>query len=155
MKVKHVSIVIVFCAITSIGFAQSTTEVQISTGGSTFPGLWQGVDPVDGGNSYRQLLVKSGDIIELRGRDTWHGPCGYGDPAPINGELEKIGFSTLFGTWSLDCQAPPTDVSGDRDLLVEYTYDFRQRTLTETLISPATGEPIDREPIIFYRANSK
>ena len=160
---KVVSLILGLFLSTSVFAGSLSKEAAVSKGGSILAGLWQGVDFEDGGNSYRQILSVNAackvppcdNVFELRGRDTWHGPCGYGDPAPITGELVQSSSHSLDGTWSLDCQAPPTDVSGDRDLLVEYTYDPKEKTLTETLISPATGLPIDRTPIVFYKVNTR
>ena len=137
-----------------ISFQAHAACVSITTG-DNFTALWQGVDFVDGGNSYRQILAYKNEqcetVYELRGRDTWHGPCGYGDPAPITGNLEKTGIYTIEGSWELDCQAPPTDITGDRSFLVEYEYFPFQKKLVETLINPATGLPINRVPIEFYK----
>ena len=117
-----------------------------------FVGLWQGIDEVDGGNSYRSILPnldQSGH--KLLGRDTWHGPCGYGDPAVITGSLIEEQGNSLKGSWNLDCQAGETAESGDRSYKVSYTFDSSAKTLTETLLDPQTEQPIDRIPIVFFR----
>ncbi len=126
----------------SSGSAQETTTSE-----QRYTGLWQGVDEVDGGHSIRSILpTESG--YKLVGRDTWHGPCGYGDPATILGQL-TVERGSLTGTWNLDCQVGETAESGDRSFLVRYTFDPATETLTETLLNPETQEPINRIPIVF------
>jgi hypothetical protein len=117
-----------------------------------FVGLWEGVDEVDGGNSYRSILPNSDQSgYKLVGRDTWHGPCGYGDPAVITGSLTEEQANSLKGSWNLDCQAGDTAESGDRSFKVRYTFDSSAKTLTETLLDPQTEQPIDRIPVVFFR----
>jgi len=114
-----------------------------------YVGLWQGVDEVDGGNSFRSILpTESG--FKIVGRDTWHGPCGYGDPATVLGQL-SVEQESLEGTWNLNCQAGETAETGDRSFKVRYTFDPSTKTLTETLLDLNTEEPIDRIPIVFFR----
>lgn len=115
-----------------------------------FVGLWQGVDQVDGGYSVRSILPTTTGF-RLVGRDTWHGPCGYGDPAVITGVLAAEDRSSIKGTWFLDCQAPPTAQTGDRTFKVRYTYDATAKTLTETLLDAQTEQPVNRIPIVFFR----
>lgn len=119
-----------------------------------FSGLWEGIDPIDGGRSVRQFLPNGVIKLELRGRDTWHGPCEYGDPAAIHGMLTPTAPYMYEGDWNLDCKSPPTDETGDRFLNVRYEYNLYTKVLKETLLNPNTGQPIDRKPIQFYRINS-
>jgi hypothetical protein len=115
-----------------------------------YVGLWQGVDEVDGGYSIRSILpTESG--FRVVGRDTWHGPCGYGDPATVLAQL-TLEEENLEGTWNLDCQVGETAETGDRSFGVRYSFDPETQTLTETLLSPE-GEPIDRIPIVFFRVS--
>lgn len=116
-----------------------------------YVGLWQGVDEVDGGNSLRSILpAESG--FKVVGRDTWHGPCKYGDPATVLAQL-SVEQESLVGTWNLDCQVGETAETGDRSFKVRYTFDPATETLTETLLDPQTEEPIDRIPIVFFRVS--
>ena len=117
-----------------------------------FVGLWQGIDEVDGGNSYRSIFPNSDQSGYKRlGRDTWHGPCGYGDPAVIKGSLIEEHWNSLEGSWNLYCLAEGTSESPDRSYKVRYTFDSSLKTLTETLLDPQTEQPIDRIPIVFFR----
>lgn len=115
----------------------------------TFVGLWQGVDEVDGGHSIRSILPTDSGF-RIVGRDTWHGPCGYGDPATVLGQL-SVEEDALEGTWNLDCQIGETAESGDRSFKVRYTFDPETQALTETLLNPETEAPINRIPIVFFR----
>lgn len=127
-------------------FAQETLSPA-----DTYVGLWEGVDEVDGGNSLRSILpTESG--FRVVGRDTWHGPCGYGDPATVLAEL-SVEQNALKGTWNLDCQAGETAEAGDKSFKVRYTFDPATQALTETLLDPQTEEPINRIPIVFFRVN--
>ncbi|MEZ2236961.1 hypothetical protein [Microcoleus sp.] len=127
----------------------SVSAQQARTPRKTYIGLWQGVDEVDGGNSLRSILpTQSG--FRVVGRDTWHGSCGYGDPATVLAQL-SVRQEFLEGTWNLDCQAGDTAQTGDRSFKVRYTFDPATQTLTETLLNPQTGEPINRIPIVFFR----
>jgi hypothetical protein len=114
-------------------------------------GQFKGTDMVDGGLSYRTFIEQDGMCL-MRGGDTWHGPCGYGVPAVLTSELTPIG-NALEGNWDLDCQAPPTDITGDRFLAVRYTRDFLTGAVTEQLLDPVTGDPLGRPPIIFYKVD--
>lgn len=122
-------------------------------------GQYKGTDPVDGGLSYRTFLVEDNQCIMVGG-DTWHGPCAYGVPAVLTSELTFSGNpdpwsndGKLEGNWDLDCQAAPTDVSGDRFLAVRYTLDQGKGLLTEQLVDPVTGVNLGRPPIKFYRVS--
>ncbi|WAS04589.1 hypothetical protein LQF76_11235 [Gloeomargaritales cyanobacterium VI4D9] len=129
-------------------FAQETRTPE-----STYIGLWEGVDQVDGGNSLRSIFpTKSG--FRVVGRDTWHGSCGYGDPAVVLAQLD-VDQGSLKGTWKLDCQARETAETGDRSFKVRYTYEPRTQTLEETLLDPKTEQPINRIPIVFFRINPR
>ena len=150
-NLKLLLVLVLFC---SPIFANPTCP------GIDFSGLWMGVDRVDGGGSWRQFIRNAGcDSYELRGRDTTHGPCrvpedpnyAQGEWAVITGQIDQIGgWAFVDGIWNLDCQAPPNDVSGDRDLLVRYFYDPNNQTLTEKLFL-TNGEFTGRTPIVFYR----
>lgn len=141
---------VVGTTLAAILFGSSPVSAQETmTSEQIYTGLWQGVDEVDGGYSLRSILpTESG--YKLVGRDTWHGPCGYGDPATVLGQL-SVEQGALTGTWNLDCQAGETAESGDRSFLVRYTFEPTTETLTETLLNPETEEPIDRIPIVFFR----
>lgn len=142
----------VMAILTSLGYSSLSTQVSAQetvTPESVYVGLWQGVDEVDGGNSLRSILsTESG--YRVVGRDTWHGPCGYGDPATVIAEL-SVEEESLEGTWNLDCQAGETAETGDRAFKVRYTFDPTTRALTETLLNPETEQPINRIPIVFFR----
>lgn len=148
---KKLSITIVSTVVAATVFlnSNSLSAQMVITPKDTFVGLWQGVDEVDGGNSLRSILPSQFGL-KVVGRDTWHGPCGYGDPATVLGQL-NVSQESLVGTWNLDCQAGETTQSGDRSYKVRYTYDPATKTLTETLLDPNTEKPINRIPIVFFR----
>jgi len=142
---------LVVTTLTAILLGSSPVSAQeAATSEQPYTGLWQGVDEVDGGYSIRSILPTDSGY-KIVGRDTWHGPCGYGDPATVLGQL-SVEQESLIGTWNLDCQAGETAESGDRSFLVRYTFDPATETLTETLLNPETQEPINRIPIVFFRA---
>lgn len=136
-------------ATTSALLGYESLAAQEITPNEIYIGLWQGVDEVDGGNSIRSILP-DGEGFKVIGRDTWHGPCGYGDPAVGISRVQINGMS-LTGTLELDCQAGETAESGDRSFGVRYTYDAATQTLTETFLDPKTEEPVGRPPIVFFR----
>ncbi|MGP1385810.1 MAG: hypothetical protein ACTS2F_19790 [Thainema sp.] len=128
---------------------ESLSAQEHLTPAEIYIGLWQGVDEVDGGHSIRSI-VPDGSGFKVIGRDTWHGPCGYGDPA-VGISRVQVEQESLQGTLELDCQAGETAESGDRSFSVRYTYDAATQTLTETFLDPETGEPLGRPSIIFFR----
>lgn len=128
---------------------ESLSAQESLTPDEIYVGLWQGVDEVDGGNSVRSILP-DGEGFKVIGRDTWHGPCGYGDPA-VGISRVQVEQESLQGVLELDCQAGETAESGDRSFGVRYTYDAATQTLTETFLDPETEEPVGRPPIVFFR----
>jgi hypothetical protein len=142
---------VVGAALTAMAMAASSTSyAQRPTRPETlYIGLWEGIDAVDGGNSLRSILPDGGGL-KVIGRDTWHGPCGYGDPAVGISSVTVTGDS-LKGTLELDCQAGETAEIGDRFFKVLYTFDPATQTLTETFLDPDTEEPLGRPPIVFFR----
>jgi len=152
LGIAVVSVVATVLATVLFGY-DSISAQEMRTPRSIYTGLWQGVDEVDGGNSLRSILpTESG--FRVVGRDTWHGPCGYGDPAAVLAQL-SVEQGSLEGTWRLDCQAGETAETGDRSFKVRYTFDPATQTLTETLLDPRTGQPINRIPIVFFRINPR
>ncbi|MBD2461394.1 hypothetical protein H6G89_10075 [Oscillatoria sp. FACHB-1407] len=133
---------------TLLGY-NSVSAQETMTPEAIYVGLWQGVDEVDGGFSVRSILPTDSGF-RMVGRDTWHGPCGYGDPATVLSQL-TVEEGVLEGTWDLNCQIGETAESGDRSFKVRYTFDPETQTLTETLLNPTTEQPIDRIPIVFFR----
>ncbi len=147
LGIAVVSVVATVLATVLFGY-DSISAQEMRTPRSIYTGLWQGVDEVDGGNSLRSILpTESG--FRVVGRDTWHGPCGYGDPATVLAQLSVKRGGSLEGTWKLDCQAGETAETGDRSFKVRYTFDPATQTLTETLLDPRTGQPINRIPTVL------
>jgi len=109
---------------------------------------WRGIDKVDGGEGHKRFWNAAAGIVKNIGNDSWHGPCGYGWPAKTQSdELTCVG-NKLVGDWTLYCLKEETDPT--LPLQVEYEI-FGGGRLRETLISPDTGEPIDRQPIVYTR----
>lgn len=119
---------------------------------SSYFGDWTGIDKVDGGEGHKRFYFNSRGTTSNIGNDSWHGPCGYGWPAKTFSDDLTCQNGKLLGDWNLDCQAPPTDVTGDRAFQVEYEI-FGGGRLRETLINPDTGEPLGREPIVYTKGN--
>ncbi len=152
LSIAIASVVTTVMATILFGY-DSLSAQEARTPRGTYTGLWQGVDEVDGGNSLRSILpTESG--FRVVGRDTWHGPCGYGDPATVLAQL-SVEQGSLKGTWRLDCQAGETAEIGDRSFKVRYTFDPATQTLTETLLDPQTEQPINRIPIVYFRVNPR
>lgn len=137
-----------------------TASVTASVTASAGPCWWiagngghfKGTDLVDGGESFRTFIEEDG-ICSMRGGDSWHGPCGYGWPAVVYSDDLEFRDNSLNGDWSLDCQAAPTDVTGDRFLKVKYTR-IGGGAVKEQLLDQE-GVPLGRPEIIFYRVSEK
>lgn len=132
-----------------MGYTASSAQ-SMRMAGASYIGLWEGIDEVDGGNSLRSILPDELGF-KVIGQDTWHGPCGYGDPAVGISRVNLAADGSLKGRVELDCQAGETADTGDRAFKVRYTYDPATQTLTETFLDPESEAPISRPPIVFFR----
>lgn len=99
-----------------------------------FEGRWECFDPNDGGVGFARIARDKGELRKA-GSDSWHGPCGYGWPAITYTSPLHYVNGKLYGTWYLDCQAPPTAEDGDREFDVVYSLRKlgKQTELVESL----------------------
>ncbi len=94
-----------------------------------FIGLWEGIDPVDGGNAVRSITCQRDRSCELRVTDTVFTLCG-GGPAFASGTGGLEGGELVFPDVVLTCPGDgPT-----AHLSVRFARDPRNRTLVETAV---------------------
>lgn len=138
--------------IVSLFISTSVIASGISCPGSYIDD-WTGIDKVDGGEGHKRFWRGSDGFIHNIGNDSWHGPCEAGWPAKTFSDDLTCDGKDLVGTWDLDCLPPlPTAETGDRTFGVRYEL-LNNNKMRETLLNFDTGEPIDREPIVYTRGN--
>ena len=124
-------------ALLHLAFASSAT----AGGERTFVGLWEGIDPVDGGNSLRSITCLEDQTCNLAATDSVITLCGGGAGfASGTGGLE--GDELVFPDVVLACP------DGEEvHLVISYERDQLNRTLVETAV---VGD-ITLPNIIFHR----
>lgn len=138
-----VPLAIIFCAITTIGFAHTCPESYI--------GDWRGIDKVDGGEGHKRFWKAHDGFVKNIGNDSWHGPCGYGWPAKTQSDELTCEGNKLVGDWTLYCLKE----EGDPTVPLGVRYNITKgHKLREVLVDLNTGEPIDREPIVYTKDNT-
>jgi hypothetical protein len=91
-----------------------------------FVGLWEGVDPVDGGDSLRSITCRRDGSCALAASDTVVTLCG-GGPAFVGGTGGLEGDELVFADAVLTCPDGET-----LDLVLRFARDSLNRTLVET-----------------------
>ena len=113
-----------------------------SFGLRSFVGLWEGIDPVDGGDSLRSITCSPDRSCELAATDSVLTLCEGGTGfASGTGSLE--GNELVFPDVVLTC--PGIEVH----LAISYERDPRNRTLVETTVVVDTGTTLPN--IIFHK----
>jgi hypothetical protein len=132
-------LVIAFVALLHLAFASSAT----AGGERTFVGLWEGIDPVDGGDSLRSITCLEDQTCNLAATDSVITLCGGGTGfASGTGGLE--GDELVFPDVVLTCP------NGEEvDLVISYERDQLNRTLVETAVVGARTLP----NIIFHKVS--
>jgi hypothetical protein len=91
-----------------------------------FVGLWEGVDPVDGGDSLRSITCQRDGSCRLAATDSVITLCGSG-PAFVGGTGGLEGDEMVFADAVLTCPDGRTV-----DLVLRFARDPLNRTLVET-----------------------
>jgi hypothetical protein len=117
-------VVLAFVALLPVAFAPSANAANERS----FVGLWEGIDPVDGGDSLRSITCDRDQSCQLAATDSVITLCGGGSGfAEGTGEIE--GDALTFPDVVLTCPSGATV-----DLAIRYERDRRNRTLVETTV---------------------
>ena len=92
----------------------------------SFVGLWEGIDPVDGGDSLRSITCDRDGSCKLAATDSVITLCGSG-PAFVGGTGALEGGQLVFADAVLTCPDGRTV-----DLVIRFERDPLNRTLVET-----------------------
>jgi hypothetical protein len=111
----------------------------------SFVGLWEGVDPVDGGDSLRSITCQRDQSCRLAATDSVITLCGSG-PAFVGGTGGLEGDELVFGDAVLTCPD-----GREVDLVISYERDPLNRTLVETTVVVDTGATLPN--IIFHKVS--
>jgi hypothetical protein len=111
----------------------------------SFVGLWEGVDPVDGGDSLRSITCQKDQSCRLAATDSVITLCGSG-PAFFGGTGGLEGDELFFRDAVLTCP----DGRGV-DLVISFERDPLNRTLVETVVVVDTGATLPN--IIFHKVS--
>lgn len=103
-----------------------------------FTGMWEGIDPLDGGLTQRSIACE-GSKCSVLGADQRWTSCG-------SGQGKLVGSGTVDGK-VLSVPGFTLECAGGRSLSVDttFTYDPRNGTLTERTANPNIPE------IVFHR----
>jgi hypothetical protein len=113
-----------------LAFAPSANaESERSLSERSFVGLWEGIDPVDGGDSLRSITCFEDRSCQLAATDSVITLCGSG-PAFAGGTGALEGDELVFPDVVLTCPDGSTTV----DLMISFQRDRRNRTLVETVV---------------------
>ena len=117
-------------ALLSLGFASSASadSERPSFGVRSFIGLWEGIDPVDGGDSLRSITCFLDQSCELAATDTVITLCG-GGAAFAHGTGGFEGNALVFPDAVLTCPD-----GREVNLSISYERDALNRTLVETTV---------------------
>jgi hypothetical protein len=127
MKRTAVLAALALLPLASASLANADTE-RSSFGLRSFVGLWEGIDPVDGGDSLRSITCSMDRSCALAVTDSVISLCG-GGPAFAGGTGGLEGDELVFPEVVLVCP-DGTEVA----LAVSYERDPLNRTLVETAV---------------------
>lgn len=126
----------------AFAFSAHADGERSSFGLRSFTGLWEGIDPVDGGDSLRSITCSRDRNCELAATDSVLTLCEGGTGfASGTGSLE--GNELVFPDVVLTC--PGIEVH----LAISYERDPLNRTLVETTVVVDTGTTLPN--IIFHK----
>ena len=130
-------LIFAFLSLLPLAFASSAKAESERS----FVGLWEGIDPVDGGDSLRSITCLTDQTCNLAATDSVITLCGGGAAfASGTGSLE--GDELVFPEVVLTCP------NGEKvHLAISYEPDERNRTLVETAVVGARTLP----NIIFHK----
>jgi hypothetical protein len=126
-------------ALLPLAFASSAH----AAGERSFVGLWEGIDPVDGGDSLRSITCDRDRTCKLAATDSVITLCG-GVPGFAGGTGGLEGNELVFPDVVLAC-TDGTEVQ----LSMRYERDLLNRTLIETITVVDTGNTLPN--IIFHK----
>jgi hypothetical protein len=129
----------------SLAFASSANAGSERSffGLRSFIGLWEGIDPVDGGDSLRSITCQRDQSCRLAATDSVITLCGSG-PAFVGATGGLEGDELLFRDAVLTCPD-----GREVDLVIGYERDPLNRTLVETTVVVDTDTTLPN--IIFHR----
>jgi hypothetical protein len=111
----------------------------------SFVGLWEGIDPVDGGDSLRSITCLRDQSCNLAATDSVITLCGGGSGfADGTGGLE--GDELVFPDVVLACPNGETV-----NLSISFEHDPLNRTLVETTVVEDTGDTLPN--IVFHKVS--
>jgi len=111
-------------ALLPVAFASSSNAASERS----FVGLWEGIDPVDGGDSLRSITCFRDRSCRLAATDSVITLCG-GGPAFVGGTGALEGDALVFPDAVLTCPD-----GREVDLAISFERDPRNRTLVETTV---------------------
>jgi hypothetical protein len=126
-------------ALLPLAFASSANAASERS----FVGLWEGIDPVDGGDSLRSITCSNDRSCRLAATDSIVTLC-EGGPGFADGTGSLEGDELVFPDVVLAC---PDDT--EVDLAISYERDRLNRTLIETTVVVDTGTTLPN--IIFHK----
>jgi hypothetical protein len=117
-------LVLALAALLPVTFASSADAASERS----FVGLWEGIDPVDGGDSLRSITCFKDRSCRLAATDSVITLCG-GGPAFVGGTSALEGDALVFPDAVLTCPD-----GREVDLAISFERDPRNRTLVETTV---------------------
>jgi hypothetical protein len=136
-------VVLAAVALLPLAFASlaNAESERSSFGLRSFTGLWEGIDPVDGGDSLRSITCSRDGSCQLAATDSVVTLCG-GGPGFASGTGGLEGDELVFPDAVLACPD-----GGEVDLALSYERDPLNRTLVETIVVGDRTLP----NIVFHR----
>lgn len=126
------SLVLASAALLPLAFVSSANAASERS----FVGLWQGIDPLDGGEALHSITCFRDRTCQLVASDSVVSFCG-GESALINGTGSLEGDELVFPDAVLAC---PEDTV--MNLEISYERDRRNRTLVGTAVAGGTSRSI-------------
>ena len=138
-------LVLAFVALLPLAFASSANAASERSffGLRSFVGLWEGIDPVDGGDSLRSITCHRDQTCNLAATDSVITLCG-GGAAFANGTGGLEDDDLVFADAVLTCPD-----GRQVNLMISYERDRLNRTLVETTVVVDTGTTLPN--IIFHK----
>jgi hypothetical protein len=144
MKRTVVLAAVALLPLVSASLANADSERSLF-GLRSFIGLWEGIDPVDGGDSLRSITCFEDQSCRLAATDSIITLCG-GGAGFVDGTGGLEGDELAFRDAVLTCPHDP-----ELDLAISYRRDPLNRTLVETTVVDDTGAMLPN--IIFHKVS--
>ena len=127
----------------AVVFSASAASERSLFGLRSFIGLWEGIDPVDGGEARRSITCYMDRSCELAASDSVITLCG-GGPAFAGGPGGFEGNELVFPDTVLTCPD-----GREVHLAIRYERDPLNRTLVETTVIVDSGTTLPK--IVFHK----